>query len=98
MCELLHTSNHRYFDGNNKGPLLRHALTSRCGPVGSAAGHRLAATYRRENSATAVARRCGFRECAPHASVDAMAQVTAVLAGQADAKAAALRLPCPAAG
>ena len=22
MCELLHTSNHRYFDGNNKGPLL----------------------------------------------------------------------------
>src|SRR6516164_2329162 len=20
MCELLHTSNHRYFDGNNKGP------------------------------------------------------------------------------
>jgi hypothetical protein len=22
MCELLHTSNHHYFDGNNKGPLL----------------------------------------------------------------------------
>src|SRR5262245_58007303 len=22
MCELLHTSNHRYFDGNNKGSLL----------------------------------------------------------------------------
>jgi hypothetical protein len=26
MCELLHTSNHRYFDGNNKGALYPCAL------------------------------------------------------------------------
>jgi hypothetical protein len=27
MCELLHTANHHYFDGNNKGPLYQ------CGPA-----------------------------------------------------------------
>src|SRR5262245_45292823 len=27
MCELLHTSNHHYFDGNNKGPLYQCVQT-----------------------------------------------------------------------
>src|SRR5258708_20314989 len=27
MCELLHTKNHHYFDGNNKGPLYQCAQT-----------------------------------------------------------------------
>src|SRR5262245_45996073 len=28
MCDLLHTSNHRYFDGNNKGSLYQYAQNS----------------------------------------------------------------------